>query len=55
MAAMSTMHKQVDNWTEQENHVRQDAEQVRPMLFPKEEAGDGQKTQAPSQYGIRPL
>jgi hypothetical protein len=45
LAAVAPVHEHVQQGTRQEEHVRQDAEDVRPVLRDVEEAGDAQKTE----------
>jgi hypothetical protein len=47
---MTPMHEQVDDWARREDQVRQEAQDMRPVLGPQEERGDGQEQAQAERY-----
>ena len=54
MAAVSSMHEQMNHRARQQEHVGQCPEQVRAMLLPEEEGRDREKEAQPQPYGNSP-
>jgi hypothetical protein len=45
IASVSPVHEEVEEWTKQQQRVRQDTEHVRRMLGHEKECSDGEKGQ----------
>jgi hypothetical protein len=45
IAPVSPVHEQVEEWTKQQERIRQDAKQVRRMLGHEKECSDGEEGQ----------
>jgi Cys-tRNA synthase (O-phospho-L-seryl-tRNA:Cys-tRNA synthase) len=43
MITVPTVHKKVQQWTQEQQHVRKNAKQVRGVFGNQEEGSDGQK------------
>jgi hypothetical protein len=44
-AAMPAVHEQMQHGAQEEQHIRQDTEHVRPVFYDEEERGNGKKRQ----------
>ena len=47
---IATMHEEMDDRAEQQEHIRKRTKDVRPVLLPQKECGDAQKEAEPKPH-----